>query len=67
MESRISRHRQVPKRRPCGSIARAEIEPYRAALHEYDRMVAVLAVGRSSQSKHVFGFDLLQDLLKAEG
>jgi hypothetical protein len=56
----------VPKRRACSGIARAEIEPHRAALHEYDRMVTVLAVGRRSHAKHVFGFDLLHDLLKAE-
>jgi hypothetical protein len=66
METGISRERQVPKKRVCSGIARAEIEVNRAALHEYDRMVTVLAVRRRSQAKHVFGFDLLHDLLKAE-
>src|ERR1019366_1581885 len=42
-ETGISRHRQVPKRRASSGIARAEIETDRAALHEYDRVVAVLA------------------------
>src|ERR1039458_2591572 len=49
MEGRVSRHRQVPKRRACSGITRAEIEPNRAALHEYDRMVTGLA-GRDRKS-----------------
>jgi hypothetical protein len=56
----------MPEGRALGGLAGAEVEPYRSALHEDDR-VAVLPARRRRQPNNEFRFDLPHDLLETKG
>src|ERR1700680_1779460 len=49
------------------SVACAHHESDRATLHEYDRMMAVLAGRCCGQAHYILGFDLPHNVLEAEG
>ena len=53
--------------RAGGGFPSAHAEPDRAALHENDRVMAVLPGGRSGQAGYEPRFDLPHHLFEAEG
>src|SRR5437867_912661 len=63
----MSRSHDMLKGRAGGCVAGTHAEPYRPALHEDNRMMAILPGRRGGQAYDIFGSDLPQDLFKAEG
>ena len=64
-EPRRAQDRAVPERMPPGLRLRAHPEPDRAALHEHDRMMAVLARDGRRQTEHEFRLRAARDRLEA--
>jgi len=66
-EISLSWQYQVAEGRAFGGLTSAQVEPDRTALHENDRMMAVLASRRRSQTDDELRFDLPHDLFETEG
>jgi hypothetical protein len=66
-ETSLPRYDQVLKRRTFGSLTSAQVESDRSALHEDNRMMAVLASRRRGQANDKLRLDLPHHLFETEG